>query len=65
MPTIMPVESLEELDPPPPGAGVGAGVGMVGQLPWGIVLPSLSVAGHVEGTHSSSAPELGLVLPLM
>jgi hypothetical protein len=25
---------------------------MVGQLPWGIVRPFLSVAGHAEGTHS-------------
>jgi hypothetical protein len=46
----MPVEELEELDPPSPDAGVGAGV--VGQLPWGIVRLLLSVAGHAEGTHS-------------
>jgi hypothetical protein len=32
---------------------------MVGQLPWGIVRPYLSVAGHAEGTHSRS------VLPTM
>jgi hypothetical protein len=38
------------MEPMDPGVGVGAGV--VGQLPWGIVLPILSVAGHAEGTHS-------------